>query len=142
MDSCNPGRVVLFFGLSALQCKVHYVNPLPTPELTMRQQDHRNLAASGFRDAVLFWEPRRVWYNALLTLSALLWLVLTWPHFRPALTWLSFAKMMVLALLANLCYCAGYVAEFFIQGALPVTLWRGVRYALFVIGMLIALAGC
>jgi hypothetical protein len=105
----------------------------------MRQQDHHNLAASGFRDAVRFWEPRRVCYNALLTLSALLWLVLTWPHFRPALTWLSFGKMMVLALLANLCYCAGYVAEFFIQGVLPVTLWRWVRYALFVIGMLIAL---
>ena len=47
--------------------------------------------------------------------------------------------MTILGLLANLCYCAAYVAEFFIQGALPAKFWRRARYAVWVAGMLLAI---
>ena len=93
----------------------------------------------NFRDAYLFWEPRRIWYNAILTIVVLLWVVLTWPHFRPALNLVTLGKMLVLALLANVCYCAAYIAEFLMQGALPVSFWRRIRWTVWFLGMLFAL---
>lgn len=93
----------------------------------------------NFRDAYRFWEPRRIWYNALLTMAVLLWVIFAWPHFRPALNLVDLGKMLVLAGLANVCYCAGYVGEFFMQPALPASFWRRTRWTLWLAGMLIAL---
>jgi hypothetical protein len=69
----------------------------------------------------------------------LLWIILTWPHFQTALTFSSLGKMLVLALLANLCYCAAYVAEFFMQTVLPVNRHRLFRWTIWSLGMLLAL---
>ena len=60
---------------------------------------------SALAEAARFWEPRRLWYNTALLTVVLVWLIFTWPHFRPALTFLALGKMLVLALLANLCHC-------------------------------------
>jgi hypothetical protein len=100
-----------------------------------------NNRANGpsFSDAAGFWERGRIWYNLVLSLAVLLWVVKTWPHFRPALTLEVLGKMLVLALLANLCYCAGYVAEMFMQPVLPRASWRRVRQVVWVAGMLLAL---
>lgn len=95
--------------------------------------------AGGLVRAAQFWEPRRLWYNGILTLIVLLWLVLTWPHFRPALTLVALGKMMVLALLANVCYSFAYAAEFFLEGALPRALWGRFRLGVLVLGMLAAI---
>ena len=92
-----------------------------------------------FRGAIRFWEPRRLWYNSVLTGAVLLWVVLTWPHFVPALNFVALGKMLVLALGANLCYCAVYMADFFLQTGLPVAFWRRIRIAIWVAGMLLAL---
>lgn len=89
-------------------------------------------------DAARFWERQRLWYNAVLCAFVALWLVLTWPHFRPALTWVAFGKMLVLALLANLCYTAGYVAELFMQPVAPQAHWRRIRWVVWAVGMLLA----
>lgn len=93
----------------------------------------------GFREAARFWEPRRLWYNALLALVVLLWFRFTWPHFRPALNLVALGKMIVLAIVANVCYCAAYGAEFFVQGLLRQSLWRRCRWTIWVFGMLLAL---
>lgn len=95
--------------------------------------------APAFRDAARFWEPGRLLYNAILTTVVLLWIVLTWPHFRPALTLGSFEAFVVLGLLANLCYSAAYVAELFMQPIFPIPRWRLFRRALWLLGMLFAL---
>jgi hypothetical protein len=86
-----------------------------------------------------FWEPRRLYYNFILSAVVLLWLVLTWPHFRPALTLPAFGAMTVLALLANVCYCAAYLAEIPIQQVLPVEFWNRFRWAVWIFGTLLAL---
>ena len=65
----------------------------------------------NLRDAARFWEQQRRWYNAILVLIVALWVIFTWPHFRPALNLVALGKTVVLALLANLCYCAGYAME-------------------------------
>jgi len=93
----------------------------------------------GFAEAARFWEPRRIWYNGVLCLAVVLWVVLTWPHFRPALNLVALGKMLVLALLANICYCAGYVAELFMQPVVPQAYRRRVRWAVWVIGILLAI---
>lgn len=90
-------------------------------------------------EAVRFWEPRRFWYNAALFVVVLLWLRLTWPHFRPALTLDALGKMLVLALLANVCYCAAYVVEAGIQAISSDIARRRFRWAVWILGMLLAL---
>ncbi len=95
--------------------------------------------APDFSGAARFWEKGRLWYNAVLCMAVALWVVLTWPHFRAAMNLDALGKMAVLALLANVCYSAAYVAEFFMQGALPSSLWRRVRLGLWIAGMLFAL---
>ncbi len=37
-------------------------------------------------DAIRFWEPRRLVYNFVLAAVVMVWLVASWPHFRPAFT--------------------------------------------------------
>lgn len=90
-------------------------------------------------DAARFWERQRLWYNGVLLLVVVLWVVFTWPHFRPAMNLVALGKMTVLALLANLCYCAGYAMEGFIQPVTPQSYWRKLRWAVWVAGMLFAI---
>ncbi len=92
-----------------------------------------------FTLAARFWEPRRLWYNAALLVVVLLWLGFTWPHFRPALTLDALGKMLVLALLANVCYCAAYPVEFFLQTFVLGGALRRIRWTVFILGMLLAL---
>jgi len=94
---------------------------------------------SRFGEAARFWEPRRIWYNGALFVVVLLWLGLTWPHFRPALTLEALGKMTVLALLANICYCAAYLVEFFLQAVESDVNRRRFRWAVWILGMLFAL---
>ncbi len=89
-----------------------------------------------FSNALRFWERGRVLYNAVLTMVVLLWIVITWPHFRPAMTLGSFEALIVLAFAANTCYCAAYIVDFFMQALLPSQAWRRFRQTLWALGML------
>ncbi len=62
-------------------------------------------------DAIRFWEPRRVIYNLVLAVVVVIWLVASWPHFRPMFTLHSLLLLTILALLANVCYCAAYLVD-------------------------------
>lgn len=93
---------------------------------------------SGFKEAAPFWERGRIWYNVALTIVVFVWVAWTWPHFRPALTLDALGKMLVLALLANVCYCAAYLADFLVQAAAS-TSRRRIRQVIWIVGMLFAL---
>ncbi len=93
----------------------------------------------GLVDAARFWEPRRPFYNLLLFGFVVLWVVRTWPHFRPAMTLESLGIMTVLALLANVCYCAAYFAEILIQNATSNAAWNRQRWAVWIVGTLLAI---
>ena len=96
-------------------------------------------------DALRYWEPRRVLYNALLTTVAVSWVVFTWPHFRsvqlmgipPGDSQPALLILVILAFLANVCYCAAYVVDIPLQ--LTFATWRKYRWALLLIGILFAL---
>jgi hypothetical protein len=92
------------------------------------------------RDAAGYWEPRRLVYNLVLSLVALTWLGRTWPHFRPALTLESLYLLSILALLANVCYSAAYVADMAAQHSAFRTGWRRGRWGVWLAGLLLAVA--
>jgi hypothetical protein len=89
-------------------------------------------------DAVRFWEPRRVIYNLLLAVVIIVWLVASWPHFRPAFTLHSLLLLSILALLANVCYCAAYFVDIPMQ-SLSADALRRLRWGLWVIGTVFAI---
>jgi hypothetical protein len=92
-----------------------------------------------FRDAVRYWEVRRIWYNLILLGIAVEWVVATWPHFRPAMSVASLLKLLVLAALANLCYSAAYVVDIPLQHSGSRAAWRRGRWALWVAGTAFAI---
>jgi len=92
----------------------------------------------AFGDAIRYWEPRRLAYNLVLTAVAAGWVVSTWPHFRNALTLESFGKLLVLAALANVCYCAAYLADIPMQLSDVAVTWRRLRLGLWLAGTLFA----
>jgi hypothetical protein len=89
--------------------------------------------------AIRFWEPLRIAYNLLLTGVVLLWVVGTWPRLRGAMTWASLLALGVLALLANVCYCAAYLVDIPIQKAKLTNALRKWRWALWIAGTLLAI---
>ena len=91
------------------------------------------------RDAIRYWEPRRIWYNLALTALAGAWVLLTWPHFRHALTLQHLLELLVLAALANLCYSAAYLIDIPMQQSSFNVAWRRWRWALWLMGTLLAL---
>lgn len=100
-------------------------------------------ASSGLRailtDAGKYWEPRRVPYNLALIALALAWVVVTWPAFRPAVVVRHVPEILVLLGLANLCYCAAYLVEFFFVDSSARDTWRRRRWGLWLAGTLFAL---
>ena len=92
-----------------------------------------------FGESARFWEPRRLWYNSALVTVVLLWVVVTWPHFRPAFTLEALGKMLVLALLANLCYSAAYPVDWLIQSVSWDTARRRFRWSVWIAGIVLAL---
>ena len=96
-------------------------------------------------DALRYWERRRVLYNVLLMAVAVSWVVLTWPHFRsvklmaipPGDTHPALFILIILAFLANVCYCAAYLVDIPLQ--LTFATWRKYRWALLLTGTLFAI---
>ncbi len=92
----------------------------------------------AFSDALRYWELRRLVYNFVLATVVVSWIAATWPHFRPAITFSSLALLAVLALLANLCYCAAYLVDIPMQWSPLVNSWRRWRWGLWALGTIFA----
>jgi hypothetical protein len=90
-------------------------------------------------DAVRYWELRRIGYNLAMIAVAAAVVVRTWPHFRPAFTPQSIPPLVVLAALANGCYCAVYIVEVLVADSAFAELWRRRRWMLWLFGTLLAM---
>ena len=90
-------------------------------------------------DAIRYWEARRILYNAALAALATGWVVRTWPHFRPAFTPQSLVRVLILAGLANLCYCAAYMVDVPLGLSSSGSTGRRWRFPLWLFGTLFAL---
>lgn len=99
-------------------------------------------APAGFREiiseAIAYWEPRRIGYNLILTAIVVGRMALSWPHFRSVFSWSIVLALFVLAVLANVCYCAAYLVDIPVQFSLFRSQWYRWRWALWVVGMVFA----
>lgn len=93
----------------------------------------------GFFDAARFWEPRRVLYNLILTAVVTIWVAASWPHFLPAFNLHALALLLILVLLANLCYSAAYLVDIPMQRSFLAAVWSRRRWALWLAGTLFAI---
>ena len=93
-----------------------------------------------FSDAIRYWESRRVAFNLLLAAVVAGWVAAAWPLFRAALSFESVLTLVVLAVLANACYCAAYLADLPMQCSAYQAAWRRRRWMLWTFGTLFAMA--
>lgn len=91
-------------------------------------------------DAIRYWEPRRIPYNLVLALIAAGWFVYSLPGSWVNITIDTLFILFILAVLANICYCAAYVADVVIQLSDFRDIWFGHRWILFALGLLFASA--
>lgn len=90
-------------------------------------------------DAMRYWEPRRILYNLILAAIVAIYFVLLWPASRAAVQIDVALFVFLLAVLANVAYCAAYIPDIFAQVSGFREMWQRYRWILFLIG--IAFAG-
>jgi hypothetical protein len=86
--------------------------------------------ASGLR----YWELRRLIYNAVLAVVVVGHFMLAWPSSREKLSFDLLLGLFVLAVLANIAYCAAYLADLFLQFSGLEVAWRVGRPILLSVG--------
>jgi hypothetical protein len=86
--------------------------------------------ANGLR----YWEPRRLIYNLILGLVVAGHFVAAWPQSWTKLTFDAVLGLFFLAVLANVCYCAVYVIDLFVQFSGLHVAWAKGRIAVLIVG--------
>ena len=85
-------------------------------------------------NALRYWEPRRLIYNAVLAMVVVVHGIAAWPESRAQLTFDSLLGAFILAVLANIAYCAVYVPDIFVQFSGLDAAWRRGRIVLLTVG--------
>jgi hypothetical protein len=85
-------------------------------------------------NALRYWEPRRLIYDAVLALVVIGHVAVRWPASRAALTVDNVLGLFILAVLANVAYCAVYIPDLFVQFSGLDEAWRKGRVAVLIIG--------
>jgi hypothetical protein len=95
-------------------------------------------AREALSQAIRYWEPWRILYNGLLLIEVAIVFAVNLPgsrsHFDVNLGLLLF----VLAVLANVAYCACYVVDVVAQLSAFREMWLRFRWALFLLGVAFA----
>jgi hypothetical protein len=84
--------------------------------------------------AIRYWEPRRVLYNIILAGVVGIYFWIGWPDSKHVLTADSILILFLLAVVANVAYCAAYLVDVFAQMSDFRELWNSVRSIVFVVG--------
>src|SRR5215467_8027715 len=91
-----------------------------------------------FSDAIRFWEIRRIFYNLWLAAVVLTYFFIYWPQSKSLIQLDELSWLFILAVLANVAYCAAYPVDIFVQMSGIREIRGRVRWGLFLIGMLFA----
>ena len=89
-------------------------------------------------EALRYWEPRRVVYNAALALVVTAVYCVNLPTSRNELTFTNLQGLFVLAVLANIAYCTAYIVDVTLQLSAYRPLWLRGRWTLLVVGIAFA----
>ena len=101
---------------------------------TWRGSALRELATNALR----YWEPRRLIYNAALVLVVVGCFVSGLPQSRAHVGFNLVLVFFVLGVIANVLYCLAYVVDVFVQMSMLREAWVRWRWALFVVGTMTA----
>jgi len=85
-------------------------------------------------NAIRYWEPRRLIYNLVLGLIVIGYFIAHWPASKTEINFSSVLALFVLAVLANVCYCAAYIVDLFAQWSDVRPSWFKWRWVLFAVG--------
>ena len=89
-------------------------------------------------DAIKFWERCRILYNLALAAVVIIYFAIAYPQSKSTLTVDFVLGLFLLAVLANVAYCAAYLVDIFAQASGFREAWQRFRLLLFVIGTLFA----
>ena len=95
-------------------------------------------ARNALTDAIRYWEPRRILYNAVLLVVVAVTYWANLPASRAILNADSLQVLFVLAVLANVAYCAAYAVDIVAQISAFRGIWVRARWMLLVVGVLFA----
>jgi hypothetical protein len=89
-------------------------------------------------DAIKYWERGRIFYNLILTAVVVIHFIAGYPTSKSQLS-IDFAlAIFLLAVVANVAYCAAYLADLFAQASGFRDLWRQYRWIVLAIGCVFA----
>lgn len=91
-------------------------------------------------DAIRYWELRRIVYNLALAAVVVALAIVSWTQIRGSLSFEVLLGLVVLAVLANVCYCAAYVVDLPMQLSSHVGTWKRWRWLLWLFGVLFGTA--
>jgi hypothetical protein len=98
--------------------------------------------AQSFREsitaAIRYWEPRRLIYNIVLAAIVLTCFVINYPHSKSTISVNLALLLFLLAVLANVAYCAAYPVDVFISASSYREQWFKYRWVIFLVGVLFA----
>jgi len=89
-------------------------------------------------DAIRYWEPRRILYNVVLLLVVVATYFLQPAAVLRVTAFELLLQLFLLAVLANVTYCAAYPVDLLVQLSAFRPTWLRVRWVLLLIGVLFA----
>src|SRR5262249_51758282 len=89
-------------------------------------------------DAIRYWEPRRLIYNGVLFAVVCVEYFVSLPASNALLTHDSLFVCFILAVFANVAYCAAYGVDLFVQFAGLRAMWARSRWAILLVGIAFA----
>jgi len=89
-------------------------------------------------DAIKFWESWRLVYNLTLAAIVVIYFAIGYPLSKAIISVDFCLGLFLLAVIANIAYCAAYIVDIFAQASGFREVWRRYRKLLFVIGTLFA----
>jgi hypothetical protein len=89
-------------------------------------------------NAIRFWERARIAFNVVLATIVIGYFVAGLPSSRERVSTDLWLGLFVLAVLANVAFCAAYPIDIFAQYSTHKSVWLRVRWAVLIIGILFA----
>jgi hypothetical protein len=113
---------------------------MTTPEKIATTEPENPTLREMLSDALRYWEPRRLIYNGALLLVVAGCFAAAWPESKLMLQTDIVLGIFVLAVLANVAYCAAYLPDIAIQHSGMRDSWLRWRWVVLLVGTLFAAA--
>jgi hypothetical protein len=88
--------------------------------------------------ALRYWEPRRLIYNIVLAGIVVAYFGMAYPASKTMISVDFLLLLFLLAVLANVAYCAAYPVDVFVSASGYREQWQKYRWVVFLIGLLFA----